>query len=54
MLTSYLAIKRRLPELKRNAGGKSLFEASVFHDLTLAALEESKKLIEKRISIHHR
>jgi hypothetical protein len=54
MLISYSAIKRKLPELKRNAGGKSFFEASVFHDLTLAALVESKKLIDKRVSTHHR
>lgn len=54
MLASYLAVMRKLPELKQNAGGKSLFEASVFHDLTVAALVESQKLIEKRASIHHR
>ena len=54
MLASYLAVMRKLPELKRNAGGKSLFEASVFHDLTVAALVESQKLIEKRVSTHHR
>lgn len=53
MLVSYRAIRRKLPELKLNAGGKSLFEASVFQDLTLAALVEAKKLIEKRVPTHH-
>jgi hypothetical protein len=48
MLKSYRAVMRKLPELRRNAGGKSLFEASVFHDLMLAASVESQKLIEKR------
>lgn len=48
MLASYHAIKLKLPELKRNAGGQSLFGASVFKDLTLAALAESQKLIDKR------
>lgn len=48
MLVSYRAVKRRLPELRKNAGGKSLFEASVFEDLKLAALVESQKLIEQR------
>jgi hypothetical protein len=54
MLTSYRAVRRKLPELRLNAGGKSLFEASVFHDLTLAALVESEKLISRREPIHHR
>jgi hypothetical protein len=54
MLISYRAVKRKLPELRLNAGGKSLFEASVFHDLTVAALVESQKLIEKRVSTRHR
>jgi hypothetical protein len=54
MLISYRAVRRKLPELRLNAGGKSLFEASVFHDLTLAALVESEKLIGRRDRIHHR
>ena len=54
MLRSYRAVMRKLPELRRNAGGKSLFEASVFHDLTVAALVESKKLIEGRVSVYLR
>jgi hypothetical protein len=49
MLLSYRAVKRKLPELRRNAGGKSLFEASVFQDLTVAALVESQKLIASRV-----
>jgi hypothetical protein len=32
----------------RNAGGQSLFEASVFKGITVAALMESQKLIERR------
>jgi hypothetical protein len=48
MLVSYRAVKRRLPELRKNAGSKSLFEASVFDDLKLAALVESQKLIARR------
>jgi hypothetical protein len=52
MLLSYRAVKRKLPELRLNAGGKSLFEASVFHDITLAALVESQKMIERRVSNH--
>jgi hypothetical protein len=54
MLRSYRAVKRKLPELRLNAGGESLFEASVFHDLIVAALVESKKLIERRVCVHHR
>jgi hypothetical protein len=54
MLASYRAVRRKLPELRLNAGGKSLFEASVFHDLTLAALVESEKLIRRREPIHQR
>lgn len=54
MLASYFAVMRKLPELKRNAGGKSLFEASVFHDLTVAALVESQKLIQMRVRSHRR
>ncbi|MGA2889358.1 MAG: hypothetical protein ABSE51_15020 [Terracidiphilus sp.] len=54
MLISYRAVREKLPELRLNAGGKSLFEASVFHDLTLAALVESQKLIERRVRMHQR
>lgn len=50
MLASYRAVKRKLPELRRNAGGQSLFEASLFQDITVAALVESQKLIERRAS----
>ncbi len=48
MLASYRAVRRRLPELRRNAGSQSLFEASVFNDLTVAALAERERIIEKR------
>jgi hypothetical protein len=52
MLASYRAVQRRLPEIRVNAGSKSLFEASVFKDLTVLALIESQKLIERRRQIH--
>ena len=52
MLISFRAVKRKLPALRLNAGEKSLFEASVFQDLTLAALVESQKLIESRVGVH--
>jgi hypothetical protein len=49
MLMSYRAVRKRLPELRLNAGGQSLFQASVFQDLiAFAALLESEKLIERR------
>jgi hypothetical protein len=48
MLASYRAVQQRLPELKRNAGSKSLFAPAIFQDLTLAALVESQKLIAQR------
>lgn len=54
MLRSYRAVRRMLPELKRNAGGKSLFEASVFHDLMLAASVESQSLIARRVRSRRR
>lgn len=49
MLTSYRAVKRKLPDLRRNAGSESLFEAAVFQDLTVAALVQSQQLIAGRI-----
>ncbi len=52
MLASYGAVKRKLPELRRNAGGKSLFEAAVFEDITFAALVESQKLRGRRAGRH--
>ena len=48
MLASYRSLKRKVPELRRNAGSRSLFEASVFRDLTVAALVESEKIIRNR------
>lgn len=48
MLSSYRAVKQKLPQLRRNSGGKSLFEAAVFQDLTVAALLGSEKLIARR------
>jgi hypothetical protein len=52
MLVSYRAVRKRIPQLRLNAGGKSLFEASVFQDLLLAALVESQKLIKRRVRAH--
>ncbi len=46
MLTSYRAVKRRLPELRRIAGSQSLFEAAVFSDLTVAALVARERIIQ--------
>jgi len=54
MLTSYRAERRKLPALRLNAGGDSLFEASVFHDLVFAALVESEKMIGRRARFHGR
>jgi hypothetical protein len=48
MLASYRAVKRKIPELRRNSGGKSLFEAGVFQDISVAALVESQKLLSRR------
>jgi hypothetical protein len=48
MLSSYRAVKRRLNELRRNAGSQSLFEASVFNDLVVAALVERERIISRR------
>jgi hypothetical protein len=48
MLASYRVLKQKLPELRRNAGGQSLFEAALFQAITVAALVESQKLIERR------
>ena len=52
MLASYRAVGKRLPEIRKNAGGSSLFEASVFKDLTVLALIESQKRIESRRQLH--
>ncbi|MGB6689704.1 MAG: hypothetical protein WBE76_17850 [Terracidiphilus sp.] len=43
MFAIYRAIRRRLPELKKNAGGGSLFESAIFEDIALAALSELQK-----------
>ena len=48
MLSSFRAVKRRLPELRRNAGSRSLFEASVLKDLVVAALVEREKVLKRR------
>lgn len=43
MFAVYRAIKRRLPEFKKNAGGGSLFESAIFEDIALAALAELRR-----------
>jgi len=48
MLSSYRAVKRKLPELRRNAGGRSLFEAAVFKELTVADLVERERILKQR------
>jgi len=48
MLARYRAVKPNASELRRNSGGKTLFEAAVFQDLALAALVESQKLVAQR------
>ncbi|MGB6133633.1 MAG: hypothetical protein WCC14_01555 [Acidobacteriaceae bacterium] len=52
MLASYRAVRHKVPELRRNAGGKSLFEAAVFQDLTVAALVEAQSLVGRRTGRH--
>ena len=53
MLITYRAVRKKLPELRLNAGARSLFQASAFQDLVaLAALVESQKLIERRARTH--
>jgi hypothetical protein len=42
MLESYRAVKKRLPAIRENAGGGSLFEAAVFKDIVLVALIEAE------------
>jgi hypothetical protein len=48
MIASYRAVKRRLPELRQNAGIPSLFEASIFSDLIVAALVERERIIKSK------
>jgi hypothetical protein len=43
MLNGYRAVKAKLPELRKNAGSKSIFEKAIFEDLKLAALVELEK-----------
>ncbi len=48
MLASYRAVKRRLPELRRNAGSQSLLAAAIFRNLTVLSLIQSQQLIAER------
>ena len=54
MLLSYRAVKKKLSELRLNAGRQSLFQASVFHDLTVAALVEFDRLKRLRAGMANR
>ncbi len=36
----FRGVRNRLPRLRKNAGGGTLFERAIFQDITLAALEE--------------
>ena len=47
MLSSYRAVKAKVPILKKNAGSKSLFEASVFNDIKIAASAHFRILRKK-------
>jgi hypothetical protein len=47
MFAVYRAVKRRLPELKKNAGGGSLFESAIFEDIALAASSALEKRTAK-------
>lgn len=48
MLASFRTLKRKLPELRRRAGSKSLFETAIFNDLTVVALVESERFTGSR------
>lgn len=47
MLASYRSLKRKLPELRRNAGSQSLFESAVFNDLNVAASVENERFTKR-------
>jgi hypothetical protein len=51
MLNAYQAVRRRVPELRRNAGSRSLFESAAFRDLRLAAILESQQVIGQQVSL---
>jgi hypothetical protein len=42
MIASYQAVKKRLPAIRKAAGGGSLFAAAIFNDLVLASLIEAQ------------
>lgn len=48
MLASYEALKQRLPKIRRNAGGGSLYGAAVFQDIVLASLIEAENRAGRR------
>ena len=50
MLSIFRAVKRRLPELRRNAGSRSLYEASTLKDLVVVALWERERVLRRRAS----
>lgn len=48
MLASFHALKKKLPAIRRSAGGGSLFGAAVFHDIPVAALIEAEARVKAR------
>lgn len=48
MLASYRSLKRKLPQIRRNAGGGSLFGAAVFQEIVLASLIEAESRAKNR------
>ncbi len=51
MLASYRALKRKLPKIRQSAGGGSLFEAAIFHDIVVASLIEAQEQVRRRVSL---
>jgi hypothetical protein len=48
MIASYQAVKKRLPAIRKDAGGGSLFGAAIFKDLVLASLIEAQNRTSAR------
>jgi hypothetical protein len=48
MLASYRALKKKLPEIRKSAGGGSLFETAIFDDIVVASLIEAQNRAAQR------
>jgi hypothetical protein len=48
MLASYRALQKQLSNIRKRAGGGSLFGAAIFQDIVLASLIEAQHQVEKR------